>query len=1107
MSRFLVAGRRFGVPVDFNQHEPAGVIGVLHDIEPGNARLTDAVRRIQQGRGAKCVLAPLLDVYMHMNDQTGHAETIRHQARAGQKENIRTGFPTYPLSLTRFPTYTAAFSSRTMATRIEIGPKNNVRDPRGRHAASAARTFLQLPVTDCRTRDVYKVDILLTRKDAEMIRKAFTDPVTSRSALGRLKAPADFDWIVEIGFKPGVTDNVGRTAQSIAADLLDRRLNPDECVYTCIQYFFKGENLTREQVETITWDVLANRLIQTAQIHTRDEWEDAPEDDSVPVFRDNEDVEVRTYHLGGRDEDLMRISREGILSLSLAEMHAIRDYFRRPDILERRASLKLPEDPTDVELECIAQTWSEHCKHKIFAADVRYRDGEGNEETIRSLYKTYIQAATRSVAEKVDWLVSVFTDNAGVIRFNDRYNLVYKVETHNSPSALDPYGGAMTGIVGVNRDPMGTGIGSELLFNSWGYCLGSPFFDGHLPEGLMHPRRIRDGVHQGVIDGGNQSGIPWVRGFEKFDDRFIGKPLVFCGTLGRMPREINGKPSHEKEIRPGDLIMMAGGRIGKDGIHGATFSSEELRQESPAQAVQIGDPITQRKLYEFLMEARDLGLYRTLTDNGAGGLSSSIGEMCRMSGGAVLDLDKAPLKYPGLQPWEIFLSEAQERMSIAVAPDKREAFLALAARRDVEACDIGTFTDSGNLVLRYGGKACGCIDLEFLHDGCPRMTIEAEWTPPSPPPPTPRPSGALTGDVLKLLASLDVCSREDKSRCYDAEVKGLSVVKPFVGRESDIPSDATVCRIDYTSDEGVVISEGINPYYSDLDTYWMTASVLDEAVRRIISAGGKPGTIAGLDNFCWPDPVASDKTPDGAYKMAQLVRSNKALYDFCTAYGVPLISGKDSMKNDSTRGGRKISIPPTLLFSAIGKIDDVAKAVTMPFKRAGDDILVIGETSAELGASAYVRMRAFDQGTPEAIGGDVPRVDAETALRIYTALYDAIQNGRIRSSHTPTLGGLAVGFTLAALGGNLGAEINLGAIPTRGRMKADEVLFAESNSRFIVTCDPGNTADVLARFDGLPIAVVGRVVEEPKLTVGSQAVRLRLDRARKAFRETLRSVS
>jgi phosphoribosylformylglycinamidine synthase len=657
---------------------------------------------------------------------------------------------------------------------------------------------------------------------------------------------------------------------------------------------------------------------------------------------------------------------------------------------------------------------------------------------------------------------------------------------------------------------MGTGMGCELLANVWGYCLGSPFYDGDLPEGLMHPRRIRDGVHQGVIDGGNQSGIPWARGFERFDERYIGKPLVYCGTVGRLPRLVTGRPSERKEIAPGDVIVMCGGRIGKDGIHGATFSSEELRKESPAQAVQIGDPITQRKMYEFLIEARDLGLYRALTDNGAGGLSSSVGEMSRECGGADIDLAKAPLKYEGLQPWEIFLSEAQERMTLAVPLEKLEAFLDLAARRDVEAAALGSFTASGALTVRYGDFVVAHLDLKFLHEGCPRLILEARWKAPRIAPPGMPRKGSRSRMLLKLLASLNVCSKEFKSRQYDGEVKGLSIVKPFVGVHSDVPSDAAIMLVEHGGREGMVLAEGINPFYSDIDTYDMMASVIDEAVRRVVSAGGRLDRIAGLDNFCWPDPVLSEKTLDGPYKMAQLVRANKALYDVTTAYKVPVISGKDSMKNDSVRGGRKISIPPTVLFSAIGKIDDIGRAITMYYKNPRDVVYVIGVTKKELGASEFFRMLARDAGTPMSCGGRLPSLDIPSALALYRAMNAAAEREILHSSHTPALGGLAAAFALSAIGGDLGAEIDLTLIDCEGNLSDDEKLFSESNSRFVVTCDPRSAPELEEIFRGLHAVRVGEVIAERRLRIagdgGRELVNVEIDALRRAFKGTLYGV-
>ena len=989
-----------------------------------------------------------------------------------------------------------------MPYRIEIAGRQGVRDARGHDIAKRSRRYLGLNVQHCETRDIYKIDAALTQKEVQSLRKAFTDPVVSLSSIGRHRPPARFDWLIEIAFRPGVTDNVGRTAQTLTEEMLGRPLAAGEGVYTSMQVFLRAQSLSREGVKRLALDLLANHLLQTVSVFTREEWLAAPIDTAVPAIREPADIQVRTYALNVSDDELKRISREGILSLSLAEMHAVRDHFNRPEVQAVRRKHGLPEDPTDVELECIAQTWSEHCKHKIFAARIHYTDAAGCDQWIDSLFSTYIKAATRKIGERIDWLVSVFTDNAGVIRFNDRFHLAYKVETHNTPSALDPYGGAMTGIVGCNRDPMGTGMGCELLYNTWGYCLASPFYDGPLPEGLFHPRRIRDGVHEGVIDGGNQSGIPWARGFERFDERFLGKPLVFCGTVGRIPVEVGGRPSERKEVEPGDVLVMVGGRIGKDGIHGATFSSEELHHQSPAQAVQIGDPITQRKMYEFLIEARDMGLYRAITDNGAGGLSCSAGEMGLYCGGVELDLAKAPLKYDGLQPWEILLSEAQERMTLAVDPAHLNELLDLARRRDVEAAALGVFRDSGTYLIRHAERAVGLLDMTFLYEGCPRLTLEARWAPPEvAPPPTPKP-GSRTRRLVQLLGRLNLCSNQYKARQYDAEVKGLSVVKPFTGRHADVPPDATILLADHAGTEGVVLAEGINPFYSDLDAYAMAAGVIDEAVRRVVSAGGRWDRIAGLDNFCWPDPVPSPGNPDAQYKMAQLVRANQALYEVTTAYDVPCISGKDSMKNDSVRGGRRISIPPTLLFSTLGKIDDVRRAVTPAFKAPGDIVLALGLTRAELGASEWHRLLAEEAGRPADIGGQVPTVRIPEALALYPRLAAAIARGWVRSSHTPTLGGLAVALARAALAGELGAEIQLRDLPIDGALSDDARLFSESHSRFLITCTPAHLDDLLRHFHGQPIARIGVVNDTQRLVIRGQRDRRLVDTPLRALRRT-----
>ena len=965
-----------------------------------------------------------------------------------------------------------------MNYRIEISHLPQWRDARGEGVKQQIADFLGLQVDEVKTRDVYTVSADIDDQQVARVARELANPVLQSGVVGESKYSGSdaCDWLIAVGFRPGVTDNVGRSAQEAIGDIIGRKLREDEFVFSSVEYMIYNKSLARSSAEHIARDLLANELIESVKVFSGQEIADAPIPLNLPFVQGEGGGEVREIDLEVSDDELMEISRKGILALTLEEMKSIQQYFRNAD---GREKVGLKSCPTDVELEVLAQTWSEHCKHKIFAAEIDYEDENGDVSKIVSCYKTFIMKSTREIEEEVDWLVSVFHDNAGVIAFNDKIDLVYKVETHNSPSALDPYGGAMTGIVGVNRDPMGTGQGANLLINVWGYCLGSPFTaESEVPEGLLPPRRLRDGIHKGVIDGGNQSGIPYGLGWEYFEERYLGKPLVYCGTVGTLPKQVGQVKGYEKSINPGDLIVMAGGRIGKDGIHGATFSSEELHQDSPTAAVQIGDPITQKKMSDFIYEARARCLYRFITDNGAGGLSSSVGEMAELCGGCRMDLAKAPLKYAGLTPWEILVSEAQERMSFAVPPENIEEFKQLAAHRDVEVTVMGEFTDNGKFHMMYEDRTVANLDIEFMHDGLPRMQLKAKWTPPVYPEPEVgiRDLGA---DVLALLARLNVCSDEYKARQYDHEVKGLSVVKPFIGVSRDVVSDATVTMPEQLSTEGIILAAGILPRYSDIDTYHMMASIIDLAIRRVIAVGGKLGHIAGLDNFCWPDPVQSEKTPDGEYKLAQLVRANQALYDYTKAFQTPCISGKDSMKNDSTRGGKKISIPPTVLFSVISRMEDITKSVTLDAKKPGDLVYVIGETMSELGGGEFLYMLGYT-------GNDVPKVDADYAKRIFKAVSDVTEAELAHSLHTPASGGLGVGFAKKAIAGRLGMKIDLDKVPTAGGLAPYEVLFSESNSRFIMTVAPQDAAQVEALLADVPFARVGEVTDRGVLELVSQ---------------------
>lgn len=994
-----------------------------------------------------------------------------------------------------------------MLARIQVGLKPAFRDSFGETTATSIKNDLGLAVDSVRTIKVFTVEADIS--DDQLLAAAqgpYSDPVTQDYSLGPLALDWDykFDWLIEVGFRPGVTDNEGRTAASALELMLGRKLERSEAVYTSTQFLISG-SLSADDVETIAKKALANELIQRFTIVNHADFvkQGGLEAYAAKVVDETKAVS-NEIDLDVSDDELIRISKDGVLALTLDEMIFIRSYLAQPEIIEQRKAYGLSTKVKDVELEALAQTWSEHCKHKIFAGNIEYHDLDaGTVEKVESLFDSCIRTPTAEIRKSMgddDWCLSVFKDNAGVISFDNEWNVVFKVETHNSPSALDPYGGALTGIVGVNRDPFGTGMGAKLLCNTNMFCFATPFYDKEIPARLLHPKRIFEGVRTGVEHGGNKSGIPTVNGSLYFDDRFAGKPLVFCGTVGIMPKLVGGKPSEDKIALPGDLMVMTGGRIGKDGIHGATFSSEELNENSPATAVQIGDPITQKKMFDCLIKARDLGLYRCITDNGAGGLSSSVGEMAEFTNGFEIHLDRAPLKYAGLQPWEIFLSEAQERMTLAIQPEKIDEFMALCKKMDVEATMLGTFTDSGKFHCLYDGKTVAYMDMDFVYKALPPMEMVAKWQQKTFDEPKLPATPNLNDELKKLLGTLNICSKEYVVRQYDHEVQGISVVKPLTGVANDGPSDAAVVKPLFDSFAGLVISHGVCPRYSDIDTYHMAACAVDEAVRNAICVGASMDVMAGLDNFCWCDPIQSEKTPDGHYKLAQLVRANRALAHYAKAYRVPPISGKDSMKNDYMVGGTKISIPPTLLFSVVAKIDDVRTAVTMDAKQAGDMVYVLGTTYDELGASEYAMLHG---GT----GNNVPKVREADSLPRYRALEQAIKDGLVASCHDCSDGGLGVALAETAFSGGFGMHLDLGEAPREGIDRDDVLLFSESQSRFVVTVDPHRADAFEIAMDGTSMARIGAVTAETTLKArginGSDILNADLAEMKAAWQATL----
>lgn len=969
-----------------------------------------------------------------------------------------------------------------MVSRLEIRLKKELMDAEGAGIRRKSRQYFGFEVDNIRVIRVLTINSDLNQKQLGQIqRQIFTNPVTEESSYSPISH--DFDWLIWIGFRPGVRDTAGSTAAEAVEDLLGMEFRPDQAIYTSKLYEING-NLSEKQVHKIAGDLLANVVIQQWKIYSKKDW--LPDEGIgllVPRVILDHEPRVNTVSIQS-NEKLKEMSLKRNLALQDRDIPVIRKYFLKEDVLNERkkAGLGLP---TDVELEYISQARSDHCNHNTFRGLFRYHDlATGDTETVDNLFKSCIEAPTLKIMEEKDWVVSVLWDNAGVGRFDDDNYYVITGETHNSPSNMEAYGGAITGIVGIYRDPMGTGKGSKLILGMYGYCVGHREYHGELTPHL-HPRRLLDGIIEGVRDGGNKSGIPTPFGLLLFDETYLGKCLVFVTAMGIMPARIGDESSHKKTTSPGDLIVMSGGRVGKDGIHGVTAASESYSEHTPAGHVQIGDPYTQKKMHDFLIEARDEGLISFITDNGGGGLSSSIGESALFSNGCRVDLDKVPLKYEGLDQWEIWVSESQERMTIAVTPENLGRFMELSKRHAVESTVIGKYNDSGYLRLDYKGKICAYIRMDLLKSDFPQWEFDAEWIPPElrgltePVISEPRHHGS----VLKaILSRPNICSRNWIARQYDSEVQGGSVIKPMVGKSRDMPTDAAVVRPVLDSGRGIAVSQALCPFYSEIDTYHMTAATIDEAVRRVLAVGGNPEHLGGVDNFCWPTiEYHPEKNPDGKYKAAQLVRANWALRDCCLAYGIPLLSGKDSMYIDGNLEGRfgerrKVSGMPTLLFTVCSVIEDITSCITMDAKFPGDLVYVLGETKNEMGGSEYYQMMGSK-------GLNAPVTNPKELRPQYIALYKAIQAGLVSSCHAVSRGGLAVHLAMVAMGGELGMDINISRVPSASRLHISQTLYSESCGRFITTVAPEKREDFEKIFSDTKTANIGVVTEPPRFFI------------------------
>jgi len=933
--------------------------------------------------------------------------------------------------------------------RFEVFNKSGFSDVQGKSVLEDIRELGIDSVEAVQSAKVFLIEADFDGDFAKRLAKELlTDTVCEEYFIGRSKAPAGLAkaTLIEVHLKSGVTDPV---AESVMAAIADMGVKVEN-VRTAKKYVLLGE-IKADKAQMIAKKVLANDCIEDCLIGDEAE----PPSPHLKPY----DLQIVQWPIRDLDDEgLEALSRDKDLFLNLIEMQTIQKHYQ-----------ELGREPTDVELETLAQTWSEHCVHKTLKSSVDMTVN-GEEVHFDNLLKETVFKATKDLDK--DWCISVFADNAGVVEFDEDSAVCFKVETHNHPSALDPYGGSATGIGGVIRDPMGTGMGARPIANTDIFCFAEPDMKlDDVPKGVLHPRRIMKGVVAGVRDYGNRMGIPTVNGAIYFDRRYLANPLVYCGNIGIMDRR-----KCFKNPQAGNMVVMVGGRIGRDGIHGATFSSGEMTHEHEtifSHAVQIGNPITEKKMLDVLVQANEAGLYEAITDCGAGGLSSAVGEMGQELG-AEVDLEKAPLKYAGLNYTEIWISEAQERMVIAVKPENLAAIQKIFDDENVESTVVGRFTDDKKLRLRYSGQVVGELDMDFLHNGVPRYSRKAVWEPPKLREPVIPGKESYDEDLSQVLSSYNVAGKEWVIRQYDHEVQGGSVVKPLTGVNNDGPSDAAVVQPKLNSSRGLAISCGMNPVYGDIDPYWMALAGIEEAIRNLICVGGRLDRIALLDNYCWGDCTRPET-------FGPLVRASQACYDGAMAFGTPFISGKDSLNNVfACEDGSRISIPSTLLISALSIVDDINKCVTMDVKKASNLLFIVGRTKNELGGSHYYKINGE-------LGASVPTLDLKTAPRIAAKVAEAIAGELVVSCHDCSEGGLAVALAEMAFAGGLGVEADLRGLPkSKDCSRADVQLFAESNSRYVVEVEPENY-DAFARLMlNLPFGQIGKVTGHKTLIIRSE---------------------
>lgn len=933
-----------------------------------------------------------------------------------------------------------------MEQRIEVMCKAGLNDSVGEQVKRRIMEELGIGIKECRYVDVYSFCNEMSADELLLLaREAFSDCISQEFAVEK---PAFMKhWRIEISKLPGNEGNMDVMAREAVFEAIGKKID----VRHSRMYAIGGE-ISHDACDSIA-RILHNLVVETYSIYLPDE---LPKPQAHKI-ESNEEPSIQRISLHMSERRFHELMSQRMLSISVEEFKTIKRYFKKDKVIEERKRFGLDTRITDAELEIIARIWSEQCRHKIFNAAVNYRENDDN-HAINSVFKTFIVGATEQI--KKPYLVSAFKDNSGIIKFNPNYDLAIKVETYNAGPALEPYAGTLGGVLAVQRDILGTGLGAEPLASMDVICIG-PFDAKDAPKGVISPGQIFHDAVRGIADGGNKTGVPTVNGSIVIDRSYLCQPLVCCGSIGIMPSEIQGKRTNERYVEPGHFAVMVGGKIGRENIHGPAFPYAPGDRTKPHCAVPVSNPVIQKRMSDFLIEARDNRLYDAINNCGNGGMANSIGELAQICGGCEIWINKFPLKYPGLEPWEILLSESPDITVLVVHPDKMELLKKLSERHDIDVCTVGKFTKSKRFHAMYNEESAAYIDMRLLYEGTPQMKLFASWRKLVFPEPV-LTSEPVFETLKRLLSSQNITAKDNVVTRLDHEVKGQSVIKPFMRG----PSDAAVIRPIADSNEGIVISHGICPRIIQ-DSYAMACIAFDEAVRNALAVGARFGYLACTNNFCWPDPIKSDKNPDGEYKLGQLVRACLGMYDSTTAYSVPIIYCSDSMKNDYHTEKGNHSISPTLLVTIVGKVDDIRKCVSSDFKKSGDIIYVLGKTRNELGGSEYFRL--FN-----GIGNEPPELHPDEHVPLYKAISDAICDGLVSSAHDVSDGGISVAFAECAIGGGAGADIDLSQIPSETD-REDALLFSESPGRFVVSV-PAEKADLFERaMKGTLFAKVGRV--------------------------------